>query len=83
MDNQKQSEIFREWLKEHKGILFKIIRVYADADEDQEDLFQEISLQLWIKRLSGLKKRSTEVKRERTRVKNFMYWIKSKGLIQN
>ncbi len=65
MDNQKQSEIFREWLKEHKGILFKIIRVYADADEDQEDLFQEISLQLWrsIPGFNGDAKASTWIYR--------------------
>ncbi len=47
MDNKKQSEIFNQWLQQHKGILFKIIRVYASTEEDQEDLFQEVSVQLW------------------------------------
>ena len=47
MDNKKQSETFKQWLEEHKAILFKIIRVYAASEEDQEDLFQEVSLQLW------------------------------------
>lgn len=47
MDYKKQSEIFSQWLHEHKGILFKIIRVYANTEEDQEDLFQEVSVQLW------------------------------------
>jgi RNA polymerase sigma factor (sigma-70 family) len=32
----------------HKGILFKICRLYQDKTEDQHDLFQEMVLQLWI-----------------------------------
>jgi len=34
-------------LSQRKGILFKIIRAYAFTLDDQDDLFQEISLQLW------------------------------------
>lgn len=47
MDERKQKQIFNEWLNRHKGIMFKIIRAYAFSLHDQEDLFQEISLQLW------------------------------------
>ena len=47
MDERTQKKIFDEWLNEHKGILFKIIRAYAFNPHDQEDLFQEISLQVW------------------------------------
>lgn len=65
MDNKKQSEIFKAWLSDHKGILFKVIRVYADTEEDQEDLFQEISLQIWrsIPGFKGDAKASTWVYR--------------------
>jgi len=65
MDNKKQSEIFKEWLSDHKGILFKVIRVYADTEEDQEDLFQEVSLQMWrsIPGFKGDAKASTWVYR--------------------
>jgi RNA polymerase sigma-70 factor (ECF subfamily) len=31
----------------HKGILYKVSRMYFDKPEDQQDLFQEIILQLW------------------------------------
>ncbi len=31
----------------NKGILFKILRAYAFTAHDQDDLFQEMSLQLW------------------------------------
>lgn len=47
VDERKQKQIFDRWLDEHKGILFKITRAYAFTPRDQEDLFQEISLQLW------------------------------------
>jgi RNA polymerase sigma-70 factor (ECF subfamily) len=47
MDERKQKQIFDDWLSQHKGIMFKIIRAYAFNEHDQEDLFQEISLQVW------------------------------------
>lgn len=31
----------------HQGIIHKICRVYRDQPEDREDLFQEITFQLW------------------------------------
>lgn len=34
-------------INEHKGILYKVSRMYFDQLEDQQDLFQEIILQLW------------------------------------
>ncbi len=34
-------------IETHKGILLKVSRIYFDAVEDQQDLFQEIILQLW------------------------------------
>ena len=47
MHEKMQKEIFDEWLSQHKGIMFKIIRAYAFNPHDQDDLFQEISLQVW------------------------------------
>nr|WP_262710472.1 sigma-70 family RNA polymerase sigma factor [Empedobacter tilapiae] len=34
-------------MEQHKGILYKISRMYMDNSEDQNDLIQEIILQLW------------------------------------
>jgi len=34
-------------IEKHKGVLYKVSRMYMDNTEDQEDLFQEIVLQLW------------------------------------
>ncbi len=47
MNKHKQNEIFGQWLEAHRGIFFKIIRSYAFNLPDQEDLFQEISVQVW------------------------------------
>lgn len=47
MDEREQKQIFDEWLDNHKGIFFKIVRSYAFTPADQEDLFQEIALQVW------------------------------------
>lgn len=47
MDMTTQKEIFDSWLKQHKGIVFKVVRAYAYSPADQENLFQEISFQVW------------------------------------
>lgn len=65
MDETKQKQIFDEWLSQHKGIVFKIVRAYAFNLNDQDDLFQEISLQLWqsIPEFRGESKPSTWIYR--------------------
>ncbi|MEM9777723.1 MAG: RNA polymerase sigma factor [Chloroflexota bacterium] len=47
MTEKEQQQIFNQWLDQHKGILFKIVRAYAFTDHDQEDLFQEITVKVW------------------------------------
>lgn len=47
MSEREQKRIFEEWLAAHRGIFFKIVRAYAFTPADQDDLFQEISLQVW------------------------------------
>ena len=44
---KEQLNILEEWLGLHKGLIFKIVRAYAAAAMDQEDLFQEIIIQVW------------------------------------
>lgn len=34
-------------IDKHKGILYKVSKMYMDTRDDQEDLFQEIVCQLW------------------------------------
>ncbi|HET6528842.1 MAG TPA: RNA polymerase sigma factor [Balneolaceae bacterium] len=47
MTEGKQQLIFKHWLQEHKALLFKVVRTYAFSETDRDDLFQEISIQVW------------------------------------
>lgn len=47
MDASEQKRLFDEWLDEHKGLFFKVVRAFAVRLEDRDDLFQEISVQIW------------------------------------
>jgi len=47
MDQGEQARIFNDWISNHQGLLFKIVRAYAFNVHDREDLLQEISIQIW------------------------------------
>lgn len=47
MTFQEQGYIFNEWLDKHKALIFKIVRAYGRSAMDQDDLFQEITIQVW------------------------------------
>lgn len=38
---------FLEQIEKHKGVIFKISKMYMDNFDDQKDLFQEITFQVW------------------------------------
>jgi len=42
---KERREILEEWLKQYKGLIFKVVRAYTVVDYD--DLFQEIMIQVW------------------------------------
>ncbi|WP_091489591.1 RNA polymerase sigma factor [Flavobacterium phragmitis] len=43
---EKEQE-FLNRIESHKGILYKVSKMYMDNRDDQQDLFQEIVCQLW------------------------------------
>ena len=43
---EKEQE-FLNRMESHKGILYKVSKMYMDSSDDQQDLFQEIVCQLW------------------------------------
>ena len=43
---EKEQE-FLNRIEKHKGILYKVSKMYMDNSDDQQDLFQEIICQLW------------------------------------
>lgn len=47
MTEQEQKHILEDWLRTHRGLLFKVVRAYAHTHEDRDDLFQDIVMQVW------------------------------------
>lgn len=47
MTESSQIKIFNKWINEYRSLLFKVVRTYADTPFDQNDLFQEITLQVY------------------------------------
>jgi RNA polymerase sigma-70 factor (ECF subfamily) len=66
MHATERDRIFGEWLAGHKGILFKVVHAYACGHADRQDLFQEISIQIW---------RSVEAFRGESSVPTWMYRV--------
>lgn len=52
---------FTDLIKQHRGIIFKVIRLYIRQADDEQDLFQEIVYQAWrsVKNFKGDSKFST------------------------
>jgi len=57
--------LFKRWLEQHSGLVFKVARTFAPSDADRADLVQEILLQLWrsLPRFEGKAKESTWIYR--------------------
>lgn len=52
---------FTDLIDQHRGIIFKVVRLYVNHAEDEQDLFQEILYQAWksFPRFDGRSKFST------------------------
>jgi len=48
MTADEQEILFRRWLADHAGLMWKVVRAFAATHEDQKDLLQEVALKLWI-----------------------------------
>lgn len=49
-----EEQLFLKNINAHKGIILKIVNLYADDSEDRKDLYQEIIYQAW-KAVRGFK----------------------------
>lgn len=47
MTENERDRIFQDWLQRYKALIFKIVRAYTKDVMDRDDLFQEITIQLW------------------------------------
>lgn len=45
--NELSEQDFLQLLEENQGIIYKICHIYGRSDAEKDDLFQEISIQLW------------------------------------
>lgn len=59
MSEAEQNRTLEGWLNQHKGVVFKVVRAYASALMDRDDLFQEIVVQIW-KSIPSFRKESSE-----------------------
>jgi RNA polymerase sigma-70 factor, ECF subfamily len=48
LDTTEREARFRQWLNDHTGLIFKVVRTFAEGQNDSDDLLQEILLQVWL-----------------------------------
>ena len=78
MTEGKRDALFRQWLDEYQAILVKVARARTTTAADQDDLFQEMLLQLWlsIPQFRGDAKASTWI--YRVALNTSMAWDRSR-----
>jgi RNA polymerase sigma-70 factor, ECF subfamily len=47
MRAEEQEAHFQRWLRDHVGLMLKVVRACAETPHDQEDLFQDVLVNLW------------------------------------
>lgn len=60
------TEFFNTFIRDQKAIIAKICRTYSDNDEEFQDLFQEVAIQLW---------RGYESFRHKSKVSTWVYRV--------
>lgn len=65
MSRAEHEQLFHQWLRDHSGILGKVVRAFTQTAQDREDLLQEVLVQLWssLPRYRGEAKASTWIYR--------------------
>ncbi len=64
--NHLLAKAFQKTIATHKGILFKVARIYCQDEEDRKDLIQEMMIQIW---------RSFPTYKEQYKISTWLYRI--------
>lgn len=43
----EQEAHFQRWLRDHIGLMLRVVRTCAETPQDQDDLFQDVLVNLW------------------------------------
>ncbi|MEP7251446.1 MAG: sigma-70 family RNA polymerase sigma factor [Ginsengibacter sp.] len=76
MNKNEQKQIFEDWLDKYKALIFKIVKAYALSAADQNDLFQEITIQLWHSIPTFRKESSTSTWVYRISLNTAIKWVR-------
>lgn len=62
---EEQEALFQRWLRNHVGLMLKVVRTCAETPHDQDDLFQDVLVNLWssIPNFRGESKETTWIYR--------------------
>ncbi len=65
MKAEEQETLFQRWLRDHIGLMLKVVRASADTRHDQDDLLQDVLVSLWssIPKFRGESKETTWIYR--------------------
>lgn len=74
MTEEDQAALFQRWIRDHLGLVIKIVRSFAAKPEDQDDLLQDVLVNLWssIPRFRGDSKETTWI--YRVAIQTAMIW---------
>lgn len=74
MTTDDQEALFQHWIRDHLGLMIKVVRSFADALADQEDLLQDVFVNVWssIPNFRGDSKETTWI--YRVSIQTAMVW---------
>lgn len=77
--DQEHEALFKSWLEQHSGLVFKVARAFSRSDVDRADLMQDILVQLWLSlpRFEGKSRVSTWI--YRVALNTALAWRRSEG----
>lgn len=77
MRAEEQEAHFQRWLRDHVGLMLKVVRACAETPHDQDDLFQDMLVNLWssIPNFRGEAKETTWI--YRVSINTALVWQRS------